>query len=191
MDSTSQLELLPPETRDLIIDHISSVTTLGSLIRALPRFYEVFRSRREYHLSEFAEELCGFGLSAWAAINASKLARPLSDEARNTFMRTFRDENYYGTSTIPSDTAIPMIRLGACVEWFVADFARFSILNMTRLGQLLGLVQNIDWIQHELIDVELDRAEERSLASKSSGTCANLRGMICGTTINQNPVWIS
>ena len=39
-----------------------------------------------------------------------------------------------------------MIRLGAYVEWFVADFARCSLLNMTRLAELLGLVQNLDWV---------------------------------------------
>ena len=42
------------------------------------------------------------------------------------------------------DTAIPMIRLGTCVEWFVADFAGCSILNRTRLGQSLGLVLRLD-----------------------------------------------
>lgn len=155
--SLSSLELLEPETQALILCHISTAKALHSLISASPRFYQVFKSRREYHLTQLAKQQCGYSPSAWTAITASKLPRPLSVSAADKFIDTFLDDDGWEVTIMPLDVSIPMIRLGRSLEWFIPDFARDSLRNLTHLKSLMGLQQDGLVLHSELSKVETSR----------------------------------
>ena len=154
---TSPLELLQPETQSLILCHISTAKTLHSLISASPRFYQVFKSRREYHLTQLAMQQCGHSPSAWDAITASNLSKPLSLSAAERFIEQFFDDDGWKASVLPLDVSIPMIRLGTCVEWFIADFAHNSLLALTQLKEHLKPKQDDSGLQCRLSEVETSR----------------------------------
>ena len=157
LHSTSPLELLEPETQILILCHISTAETLHSLIKASPRFYQVFKSRREYHLTQLAMHQCGHSSSAWNAITASNLSKPISISDANDFIERFCDDDGWKATIIPLDVSIPMIRLGRCVEWFIPDFARSSLLNLTHLNTLMALEKDDLVLQSRLSEVETSR----------------------------------
>jgi len=157
MKSSSRLELLQPETQTLIMCHIPCATTLYSLLRASPRFYQVFISRREYHLTQLAIRNCRAPANAWDAIKASKLPRPPSREDVEKFVRTFTEDNGYTALVLSLEISVPMIKLGACVEWFVADFAKDALANLVSLGELQSLAQDFDGAHRELSTIESER----------------------------------
>ena len=153
----SPLELLHPETQSLILSHISTAKTLHSLISASPRFYQVFNSRREYHLTQLAKQQCGHSRCAWDAATASKSPKPPSFSAANAFIEGSDDDDGWEAITMPLDVSVSMIRLGSCVDWFIPDFARNSLLNLTHLKSLAGLEQNDLVLQSGLSEVETSR----------------------------------
>ena len=155
--STSPLELLHPETQSLILCRISTAKTLHSLISASPRFYQVFDSRREYHLTQLAKQQCGYSRCAWNAVVASELPKPLSVLAADDFIEKFNDDDGWEANIMPLDVSISMIRLGSCVDWLISDFARNSLLNLTHLKSLAGLKQNDLVLQSGLSEVETSR----------------------------------
>ncbi|KAL8788677.1 MAG: hypothetical protein Q9195_007178 [Heterodermia aff. obscurata] len=155
--SMSRLELLLPETQSLILCHISTAKTLHSLISASPRFYQVFKSRREYHLTQLAKQQCRHSESAWDAITASNLPKPLSFAAADDFIENFYDDDRWEANIMPLDVSIPMIRLGSCVEWFITDLASSCLLNLTHLKKLMGLKQNDLVLQSSLSEAEMVR----------------------------------
>ena len=155
--SNSPLELLQPEMQSLILCHVSTAKTLYSLISASPRFYQVFKSRKEYHLTQLAMQQCGYSASAWDAITASKLSKPLSFSAAEKFIDNFYDDHGWKANIMPLDVSIPMIRLGSCVEWFIPDFACNSLHNLTHLKRLTGLKQDDLILQSRLSEVETSR----------------------------------
>ena len=157
MLSSSPLELLQPETQTLIMCHISTVASLFSLLRASPRFYQVFRSRREYHLTQLAGQLCSDPASAWHAIRASKLPRPPSLHDAENFTQTFQEDYDYNTPIMPLEMSIPLIRLGACVNWLIADFARDSLNNLTKLAIFMKFEQDTGLVNSNLSDLETRR----------------------------------
>lgn len=159
MESLSRLELLQPETQTLIMCHIPCVTTLYSLLRASPRFYQVFISRREYHLSQLAIGYCQAPANAWDAIKASRLPRSASSHHEDVehFVRTFTKDHDYTAPVLSLEISIPMIKLEMCVEWFVADFANNALSNLVSLGELESLTQDFGEMHRELSTIESGR----------------------------------
>ena len=157
METLAPLELLNPETQTLIMCHISGITTLHSLILASPRFYQVFRSRRDYHLTQLATQHSLSPANGWDAIRASKLPKPPSCDDIGKFLRTFLDDHGFKAPIISPELSIPMIKLRTCVDWFVKDFACDSLCNLTRLGELLDLKHDGDAVQRKLSAIESQR----------------------------------
>lgn len=157
METLSSLELLQPETQALIMCHITCVTTLHSLLRASPRFYQVFRSRRAYLLTQLAKQQAQVPVNAWDTIKASRLPEPPSRADVETFTLTFQDDDGYEARILPVEISISMIKLGTCVAWLTADFARNTLPNLIRLGELTELSQERDIVQSELSSIETAR----------------------------------
>ena len=137
MEALSSLEMLQPETQSLIMCYIPCVTSLHSLLRASPRFYQVFRSRRGYHLTQLAIQSSWAPADAWDSIRASKLPRLCSTDEVKAFTQIFQDDEGYKAPILPMEISIPMIKLNACVEWFISDFARDSLPNLSCLSKFL------------------------------------------------------
>ena len=55
---------------------------------------------------------------------------------------------------MPLDVSMPLIRLGACVEWLMADCARDSLNNLTKLSNLMNFKQDRSLVHPELSDFE-------------------------------------
>lgn len=159
MEFLSRLELLQPETQTLIMCHISCAKTLYSLLRASPRFYQVFISRREYHLTQLAIGNCPAPANAWDAIKASRLPKSALSRHEDVehFVRTFTKDHDYTASVLSLEISIPMIKVRMCVEWFVADFAKDALSNLVSLGELESLTQNLDKMHRELSTIESGR----------------------------------
>lgn len=153
----SQLEQLQPETQTLIMCHISCATTLHSLLRASPRFYQVFLSRRAYHLTQLAVRHCLSPANAWDAIQASELTKPSTYKEIEKFLSTFMDDEGYEAPILSLRKSLSMIKLGSEVDWFVDDFARDCLANLTSLGKLLGLEQNTNGVLRDLSKIEKQR----------------------------------
>jgi len=58
---------------------------------------------------------------------------------------------------LPLEISIPMIKLGACVAWLIADFAGNTLSNLIRLGELTELSQDRDRLESELSGIETAR----------------------------------
>lgn len=153
----SQLEQLQPETQSLIMCHIPCATTLHSLLRASPRFYQVFLSRRGYHLTQLAVRHSLSPANAWDAIQASEVSKSSTYSVIEKFLSTFMDDEGYEASILPLEKSLPMIKLGAQVAWFVTDLARDCLANLITLGELLGLEQNSNGVQRDLSEIEKQR----------------------------------
>lgn len=157
LQPASRIELLEPETQALIMCHVSDIQTLHSLISASPRFYQVFSSRREYHLTNLAVQQCGQPANAWDAIKASNLPKSRPCEAVEMFKQNFQNDDDWKAIIMSPEISIPMMKLGACVEWFVADFVRDSLANLAQLGNLAGLKQDSHAVLSDLLEVERAR----------------------------------
>lgn len=153
----SQLELLQPETQTAIICHLSSIEALYSLIRASPRIYQVFVSRKEYHLTHLAKQQCLGCPSAWVAIEASKLPKPVSQKDITTFTHDVAEKNIFDVPIMPLKQSISMMKLGSCVEWFIADFTHQTLPNLTRLSEWTGSTQDVNAIQLDPSSIERQR----------------------------------
>ena len=157
MEGLSSLEMLQPETQSLIMCYLPSVTSLHSLLRASPRFYQVFRSRRGYHLTQLAIQYSWAPADAWDSVRASKLPKPCSHYDVEAFTQTFQDDEGYKAPILPIEISIPMIKLNSCVEWFISDFARDSLSNLSCLSKFINLQQDRDAVQSKLSNIEKGR----------------------------------
>ena len=157
MESKLRFEQLQPETQTVIMCHISSPSTLYSLLRASPRFYQVFISRREFHLTQLAISHSHAPANAWDTFKASMIPKPPSREAVETFVRTFTEDDGYMAPVLSLEISVPMIKLGASVEWFIADFTRETLANLVALGKLKSLKQDLDRMHRKISMIETER----------------------------------
>ena len=162
MGGLSPFEAFLPEVQSLIMCHVRSAATLHSLIYASPRYYEVFRYRRDFLLTTLAVQHSLAPVNVWHTVKASKLPIPTSQDKLKTFINSFQEDEGYNAPTLPSEVAIPMIRFTACLEWFTADFAHENLLILSRLGDLMGLQQDPD-----LLYSHLSRTEQKRIAGAS------------------------
>lgn len=154
MDGLSPFEALLPEVQSLIMCHVRSAATLHSLIHASPRYYEVFRSRRDFRLTTLAVQQSLAPVNVWHTVKASKLPIPASQETLQTFINTFQEDEGCNVPILPPEVAIQMIRFNACLEWFIADFAHESLTILSRLGDLMGLQQDASLVHSRLSSTE-------------------------------------
>lgn len=116
MEVTSQIERLEPEIQTLIMCHIPKPITLLSLLHASPRFFQVFRSRRNYHLTQLAVRHGRVPANTGETVKASALPRPPSPVDVEEFLRTYLQEAGFKAAVLEPQIAIAMIKLEHTVE---------------------------------------------------------------------------
>ncbi|KAL8643793.1 MAG: hypothetical protein Q9226_008117, partial [Calogaya cf. arnoldii] len=140
------LEALSPEIQAQIMCNISSRSTLVSLLRASPRFYQVFRDRREYLLTQLAFNHFHPDIidDVWALAKALQMPRPIDDNTRiYNFLNELRrgDDNCLQPSMALTVT-IPLCNMAGTIAWFVQDYHRSSL-------RLLGYINRDMDLQHD------------------------------------------
>ena len=143
--------------------HIFSRKNLYSLLRASPRFYQVFKIRRDYHLTQLAVQHSRAPANAWDTLRASQIRRPPSAEDIEHFLDTNWDNYELKAPVLPADTSISMISLNTCIEWFIFDFAQDSLANLNRLVKLASVDDMVNLrfdpqaVQTQLSEIEIRR----------------------------------
>lgn len=169
--TTPTIETLQPELQTQIMRHLSSGPTLYSLLRASPRFYQVFLSRKEYLLAELARNQFPHTFAnAWDAVKVSQFPRPIPPEIASDFVSTFMDDDSYLQPTLPLSTSIALCSFGANVQWFVHGFWADCLENIKRLGQLAGLRQDLAVLESPLSPIEFGRIQ-RALCRFATLAC--------------------
>lgn len=76
--TAASIQSMSPELQTQIMRNVDSLSTLYSLLRASPRFYQVFRSRKEYLLTQIAFQQFNPHVidDAWNLTKASQLPQP-------------------------------------------------------------------------------------------------------------------
>ncbi|KAL8957370.1 MAG: hypothetical protein Q9193_005336 [Seirophora villosa] len=169
--TTVTLESLQPELQIQIMEHLKSGQALYSLLRASPRFYQVFLTRKEYLLAELARKQfpATFG-TAWDVVKVSQFQRPISAETAKDFVASFIDDDSHQQPIFPLSTSIALCNLGATVRWFVDDFWADCLDNIKRLGRLAGLRQVSAVLDSPLSAIEVGRIQ-RALCRFATLAC--------------------
>lgn len=162
--STSKLELLLHEIQTLIMEYTADPRTLSCLIRASPPFYELFKSRRGYFLSELASWSFNPDIFhvAWETVQASKLSNldcHERDEKVREFLRHRDSDTGYAELIFSADDSIPLIRFGTCINWLVEDFANNALSMLTKLGDMADIAQDQKTLRSNLSRVEKARIQ--------------------------------
>ncbi|KAI4114156.1 MAG: hypothetical protein LQ345_005017 [Seirophora villosa] len=158
--TTVTLESLQPELQTQIMRHLKSGQTLYSLLRASPRFYQVFLTRKEFLLAELARKQFGATFrDAWDAVKVSQFPRPISTETADDFVGGFIHDDSHQQPIFPLSTSIALCNLGATVRWFVDDFWADCLDNIKRLGRLAGLRQVPAVLDSPLSAIEIGRIQ--------------------------------
>jgi len=142
MSQTKALEVLPAELQRQILLQAETLDDLRCLIRASPRFHQVFlqnkdrilsaTARRQFHPAALPDALAfaklsqlGFPLSRESAIGyCQKSSNELSDCQQNVTTRA---------------ETVALCKLAQNVGFFIEDFARNSLPILKGLGQSLDL----------------------------------------------------
>ena len=161
MGPLSPLELFQPEIQAQIMCSIPDIKTLYSLLRASPRFYQVFNSRRDFHLTELARwqfhwEVFPF---AYDTVKLSAFPKPLSRQDVLAFTTTFWDNKDFMDLIMPPEITLPLIKLGVRIRWFADDVTSNSLEILSQLGKLVGLEQDSEALRTKLSSIELARLQ--------------------------------
>jgi len=140
MSQAKALEMLPAELQRQILLQAETLDDLRFLIRASPRFHQVFLQNQEFILSATARRQFHPGALP-DAIGFAKLSRlelPLSRESAMEYCQ--KGPNPFGDCrqtviTLPETAAL--CKLAQNVRFFIEDFARNSLPILRGLGQSL------------------------------------------------------
>ncbi|KAI4232935.1 MAG: hypothetical protein L6R40_007257 [Gallowayella cf. fulva] len=162
------LEALVPEIQVQIMRNVSSRQTLIALLRASPRFYQVFRTRKDYLLtqlafSRFRPEIIH---TVWSLAKTLQLPRPATRErvyehtSKNFYKyRAVAVDEDFQQPSITSAITIPLCRMGETIAWFVQDYRQSTLPLLTTLGTYLNLQQDQEILGSDLSAVERGRLQ--------------------------------
>lgn len=159
--AAASLESLSPELQTDIMRSLNSLTALYSLIRASPRFFQVFRSRKEYLLTQLAfqqyhpdlvDDLRKLG-------RASQMEQPPTMWKVWEYQNLIRRKDFYDQPQIPPPEAVLLCQIGPCIRWFVEDYRRHSLGFLANFVTELGLQQDPQTLNSDLSDVEYARIQ--------------------------------
>ena len=156
------LETLTPEIQALVMRNIDTVRSLKSLLHASPRLFQVFRTRREYLLTQVAFNQFHPDVieDVWTLTKALQIPRsaPLADIHDFVNDLSLVDNNYEQHSMPPS-TIIPLCKVGTTIAWFIEDYKRSSLELLTDLGKYMDLQQDTETLESDLSIVEKGRLQ--------------------------------
>lgn len=124
------LEMLHPELQARIMSQLPTPGSLHSLIRASPRFFQVFLDRKQQILSKMAMQNFHQGVlsDAMVTVKASQLGDPPS---RNSVLQFLGDlpleRDVHRAPVLPINTAVALCRLHEDVDYFLIDFSKRSL----------------------------------------------------------------
>ena len=144
MPETRTLEALSPELQQRILCQLGDLHTLSTLIRASPRFYQVFRLNKDTTLSTIVLSLF-HPVVRPEAIAVAKLAqlrlqshgstRSQRDTALS-FCDSFpRQIHLWSNSTALGSISTHLCKLAGAVEFFIADYTRNTLPILDQLGK--------------------------------------------------------
>ncbi|KAL8922126.1 MAG: hypothetical protein Q9172_003700 [Xanthocarpia lactea] len=160
--TSPSLETLTPEVQAQIMRNIASVPTFISLLRASPRFYQVFRDRRNYLLTQLAFNQFHPDIhdDVWTLAKALQFPQPATIDDIYQQIRQFKlvDDDYRHAS-IPAATIVPLCRIGPTIAWFVEHYRQSSLEVLANLGTQMGLQQDTQTLQSDLFMAERGRLQ--------------------------------
>ncbi|KAL9630279.1 MAG: hypothetical protein Q9204_004802 [Flavoplaca sp. TL-2023a] len=155
-------EFITPEIQAQIMRSLDSVRTLNSLLHASPRFFQVFRTRREYFLTQVAFNQFNPGLHdhVWTLIKALELPRPAPLDDVHEFVSNLSPfhDHVHRESMLPT-TIVPFCKIGTTIAWFVEDYRKSSLQLLADLGSHMDLQQDPEILQSDLSGVEEGRLQ--------------------------------
>ncbi|KAL8681433.1 MAG: hypothetical protein Q9186_002438 [Xanthomendoza sp. 1 TL-2023] len=159
---SQSLEALLPELQAQIMRNINSVPDLLSLLRASPRFYQVFRTRKEYIVTQVAFNHFDPQIidDVWNLAKAMQLPRPLEGIRLHDFLEEIKMVSTEDLQpSIPLNIMAPLCKIGETIAWFVQDYHRSSLQLLTTLGNDMDLKQDPDVLHSSLSAVEQGRLQ--------------------------------
>ncbi|KAL9016474.1 MAG: hypothetical protein Q9185_006167 [Variospora sp. 1 TL-2023] len=161
MAASYTIETLQPELQLTIMRHVRSTKSLLSLLKASPRFYQVFRSRRESVLSDLARNQFHEGIfaNAWDTAKALQLPQPITQEISAKFITAFTRDDQHQQPILPLEMSISICQLGPLIDWFCHDFWSDCLGNLKQLGICLGLRQDIQVLESPPSAIEKGRVQ--------------------------------
>lgn len=149
MHEDSALELLSPELQLQILLHSSNLDTLYALIRASPRFYQVFQLNKETTLSAVA--LCQFHPAVQPEAVAIAQLEQLEHQSRKHtlsqrdlaigFCDAFPNQiKQWCESNASKEVSTNLCKLDKTIKVFIDDYARSTLPVLDQLG----LSQNVE-----------------------------------------------
>ncbi|KAL8726885.1 MAG: hypothetical protein Q9166_006437 [cf. Caloplaca sp. 2 TL-2023] len=156
------LETLSPELQAQIMRNLGSVPVLFSLLHASPRLYQVFRSRREYLITQLTFNHFHPQLSddVMELVSALQLARPADRQSVQEYLsKRDRDELDQEQPTMALSTTIPLCKIARTIAWFIQDYQRSSLDLLNKLGKDMELEQDTPVLQSDLSSTEQGRLQ--------------------------------
>ncbi|TVY81169.1 hypothetical protein LSUE1_G006288 [Lachnellula suecica] len=158
--TSNSLELLPPELQYRILQNIADPKTLLSLIRASPRYLQVFRQRRNIIISQV---ICNYISPGVLPVALEVLARRrfrgqgLDRAEVGTFVEGFPDTLPETEGEISFETSLELLSFHNLVEEFMEEFAieRLAIITQ-QLHPKRGLSDDTSLTRTE--NIRLSRA---------------------------------
>ncbi|KAL8896050.1 MAG: hypothetical protein Q9192_003292 [Flavoplaca navasiana] len=141
---------------------VDSVPALFSLLRASPRFYQVFRSRREYHITQLAFNHFHPRISSdvMALVSALHLPQPvLRRHVHEYISKRDRDQLEKEQPSMDLPTTTSLCKIGARIAWFVDDYHTDSLRILDKLGSDMDLDQDPQTLHAQLSTTERGRLQ--------------------------------
>ncbi|KAL8838570.1 MAG: hypothetical protein Q9205_001845 [Flavoplaca limonia] len=160
--SSPTLETLTPEVQVQIMRNIGSIPALFSLLRASPRYYQVFRNQREYLLTQVAFNQFHPGIieDVWNMAKVFQIPQPVPIDDAGNFIsyKTLLDNDHQQHSMRTSVTA-PLCKIGPTISWFAEDYRQSSIQLLADLGTQMEIKQDSDILHSEYSIIEKGRVQ--------------------------------
>lgn len=129
----STIELLHPELQAGIMSKLPTLGSLHSLIRASPRFFQMFLDRKQQILSNMAMRKFHQAVlsDALTTVKASQLGEPLSRDSVLEFLGSLPiRHDVHAIPVLPISTAVALCRLHKDIEYFMIDFSNRSLRTL-------------------------------------------------------------
>ncbi|KAI4255526.1 MAG: hypothetical protein L6R42_006684 [Xanthoria sp. 1 TBL-2021] len=158
--ASPSFETLLPEVQAQIMRCLDSIPDLFSLLRASPRFYQVFRSRREHHMTQLAFNHFHPQISddVMGLASALRLSRPASrDSVQQYLSKRDRDQLDQKQPSMDLSTTTSLCKVGSKIAWFVDDYQKSSLQLLAKLGSDMELQQDPQILRSTLSITERGR----------------------------------
>ncbi|KAL8704696.1 MAG: hypothetical protein Q9201_002158 [Fulgogasparrea decipioides] len=157
----ASLESLSPELQAQIMRNLDAVSTLYSLLRASPRFYQVFRSRKEYLLTQLAFQQFHPDIihDVWNLAKASQIPQPADRYQVWEYLNLLRRDDGSGQVQIPLSMIISLCKLIPSIGWFIQDYRRRSLEFLANFVTQLELKQDSRHLYSDLSAIEAGRIQ--------------------------------